>query len=523
MDVDTALSEVPVNMLPLLDDTTFKDIEAAVAYNAAGMALYWHFVTPAGAYTVTAVTPTTGGNYDWTDQGDAGIYTIEIPASGGASINNDTEGFGWFTGKATGVLPWRGPVIGFRRAALNDLMIEGGTASTNLEDFFDGTGYVGGTIKLATDATLNATQGSYAPAKAGDAMTLADDAITASKFDESTAFPLKSADASTTILARVGDKMDIVDAPSVTGTGVIVSAIWDKLLTGITTTGSVGKLIKDYLDAAISTRSSHSAADVWSSATRSLTEKTGFSLSQTFPTNFSSMVISALGKVTVGTNDDKTGYTASVSDKTGFSLSTAGILEIWHQLLTSIATAGSIGKLIKDNLDAKVSEAGGGSLTAADIADAVLDEAAAGHTGVIATNLDAAVSTRSTYAGGAVASVTAGVTVTTNNDKTGYSLSVTPPTASQIDTQLSGTHGAGAWGAGATGSSTYTDTITDGSNPLEDVQVELYSSSDYSGTPVAVEETDVNGVFTFSLNPGTYYVRCIKSGYTFTDFSKVVT
>jgi hypothetical protein len=38
-------------------------------------------------------------------------------------------------------------------------------------------------------------------------------------------------------------------------------------------------------------------------------------------------------------------------------------------------------------------------------------------------NLDAAISTRSTYAGGAVASVTAGVTVTTNNDKTGYGLS----------------------------------------------------------------------------------------------------
>lgn len=38
------------------------------------------------------------------------------------------------------------------------------------------------------------------------------------------------------------------------------------------------------------------------------------------------------------------------------------------------------------------------------------------------SRLDAAVSTRSTYAGGAVASVTAPVTVGTNNDKTGYSL-----------------------------------------------------------------------------------------------------
>ena len=126
-DVDTALAEVPVNIMPLIDNTDFKTIEDAVAYNAAGMALYWHFVTSAGAYTVTAVTPTTAGNYDWTDQGTAGIYTIEIPASGGASINNDTEGYGWFTGVATGVLPWRGPVCGFRAAAINDSLCDTNT------------------------------------------------------------------------------------------------------------------------------------------------------------------------------------------------------------------------------------------------------------------------------------------------------------------------------------------------------------------------------------------------------------
>lgn len=81
---------------------------------------------------------------------------------------------------------------------------------------------------------------------------------------------------------------------------------------------------------------------------------------------------------------------------------------------------------------------------------------------------------------------------------------------------------AGELSTESAGSSTYTDTITDDDgDPLEDVQVELYSDSDYT-TPVAAKETDVNGAFTFSLNPGTYYVRCIKSGYTFTDFSKVV-
>jgi hypothetical protein len=51
--------------------------------------------------------------------------------------------------------------------------------------------------------------------------------------------------------------------------------------------------------------------------------KTGYSLTQTFPTNFSDLAITVTtGEVTVGTNNDKTGYTAStVSDKTGYSIS----------------------------------------------------------------------------------------------------------------------------------------------------------------------------------------------------------
>lgn len=131
MDVDAALAEVPVNIAPLIDDTDFKTVEDAVAYNASGMDLRWNFVTTAGAFTSTAVTPTTAGTYDWAHQGD-GMYSIEIPATGGASINNDTEGFGWFTGKITGVLPFRGPIIGFRAAGLNNALIDGTTIDVNV-------------------------------------------------------------------------------------------------------------------------------------------------------------------------------------------------------------------------------------------------------------------------------------------------------------------------------------------------------------------------------------------------------
>lgn len=336
MDVDVALAEVPVNLLPLLDDTDFKAIEAAVAYNAAGLALFWHFVTPAGAYTVTAVTPTTGGDYDWTDQGDAGIYTIEIPASGGASINNDTEGFGWFTGKATGVLPWRGPVIGFRAAGLNNLLIENAFSTTRA---------------LAGTALPDAAADSAGGLPISDAGGLDLDtyikrleaAITAAilaRIDEniSAAKTLTAAYDAAKSAAPAGAKMDIVDAPNSTAVTAIQAGLAKP--SDIPSAGSVADAVLD----------------------EALGSHTGFltglltAAGYTAPPSAGDIANAVWGAVT-----------RSLTDKADFGLSTAGILAIWHQLLTSIATAGSIGKLIKDNLDAKVSEVGGGSLTAESI------------------------------------------------------------------------------------------------------------------------------------------------------------
>lgn len=106
---NTDLASVPVNAAPLVDDIDFKTREESVAYNASGMDLVWNFTTLAGVTTQTAVTPTSGGVHDWTHLGNA-VYTLEIPKSGG-TINNNTPGTGFFSGVATGVLPWRGPDI----------------------------------------------------------------------------------------------------------------------------------------------------------------------------------------------------------------------------------------------------------------------------------------------------------------------------------------------------------------------------------------------------------------------------
>jgi hypothetical protein len=67
------------------------------------------------------------------------------------------------------------------------------------------------TITGADGVTLATAQGNYAPSKAGDEMDLIDDAITSGKYDESTAFPVKSADTGATEIARTGADGDTLE------------------------------------------------------------------------------------------------------------------------------------------------------------------------------------------------------------------------------------------------------------------------------------------------------------------------
>ncbi|HUX15210.1 MAG TPA: hypothetical protein VMW52_01990 [Phycisphaerae bacterium] len=142
MLVDTAI-EVVVNVLPLTDDGDFKSIEEAIAYDESGMDLNWNFQQPDGTVSQTNVTPTSGGDYDWAHVGN-GMYKIEIPADSGASINNDTEGVGWFTGVCDGVLPWAGPRYLFAKANVINSLV---TGSDTLE--VDVTQLLGSAVQAA--------------------------------------------------------------------------------------------------------------------------------------------------------------------------------------------------------------------------------------------------------------------------------------------------------------------------------------------------------------------------------------
>src|SRR5262249_33450437 len=101
----------------------------------------------------------------------------------------------------------------------------------------------------------------------------------------------------------------------------------------------------------------------------------------------------------------------------------------WSVVLPGAYAVGTAGYLVGTNLDAKTSSRlATGAYTSppavSQIVAGVWDELKSNHNtaGTFGCFLDAAISTRSTFAGGAVASVTSPVTVAINNDKSGYTL-----------------------------------------------------------------------------------------------------
>lgn len=111
-------------------------------------------------------------------------------------------------------------------------------------------------------------------------------------------------------------------------------------------------------------------------------DKTGYALSQSFPTNFASLAITAAGKITVGTNDDKTGYSltqsfptnfasmaisgagavtaGTVSDKTGYALSSAQTFDLTGNISGSVGSVtGNVGGNVVGSVGSVAGNVGG--------------------------------------------------------------------------------------------------------------------------------------------------------------------
>lgn len=92
--------------------------------------------------------------------------------------------------------------------------VENTDIPVNVKAISDDTGAADNLETACDGGTYNVGGGSIVAASVTAGVTLANDAITSAKFDESTAFPLKSADTGSTAVARVGADSDTLETLS---------------------------------------------------------------------------------------------------------------------------------------------------------------------------------------------------------------------------------------------------------------------------------------------------------------------
>jgi hypothetical protein len=184
-------------------------------------------------------------------------------------------------------------------------------------------------------------------------------------------------------LAQPGDAMTLTGAAD----AAIATAVWSEALPGAFGAGEAGKLAGDSLDAAISSRATQ--ADILSDATP-------------FPGASIDAAISSRSSHSAG--DVDTTLSASHGAGSWQSASASAVATaVWSEALPGAFGAGEAGKLAGDSLDAAISS----RATQADI----LSDA----TPFPGASIDAAISSRSSHS------------------------------AADVDTTLSGSHGAGSW------------------------------------------------------------------------------
>jgi len=160
-------------------------------------------------------------------------------------------------------------------------------------------------------------------------------------------------------------------------------------------------------------------------------DKTGYSLTQAFPTNFSSMAITAGGAVTAGTVSDKTGYSLSTAPPTAAQIST----QVWSEALPGAFTSGQAGFKLDAGTATNVWAVGTRTLTAGTNIVLAKGTGITGFNDITSQSVWDVATTAVTAVGSMGVQLKTNVDVATSTRMATFTYT-TPPTAASIATQV---------------------------------------------------------------------------------------
>jgi hypothetical protein len=279
-------------------------------------------------------------------------------------------------------------------------------------------------------------------------------------------------------------------------------------------------------------------------------DKTGYALTQAFPSNFAALGITVGGAVTVGTNNDKTGYSLAVAPPTAGTIADA----VWDEAYNQHTTAGTFGKLMdllrKANtvIEGTVTSATSPTTTAF-TSDVNYPTGAFKHAVLLWTggalneqnspiltyaNTNGAITVEEAFTAApqvgdafiiiptthvhSVAAIAAGVAATevmTDLDTMIVNDGTANARFSTSALQNAPTGGGG--GGTGTGARTVVVTVTLSASPVEGASVRLTKAAE-----TYVGSTNASGQVTFNVDDGTWTVAITSPGATFAGASLVV-
>lgn len=323
------VANAPVNVAQLSGDSTAAD-NAEAFFDGTGYAGTGNVIPT--VTTLTGHTPQTGDNF------------ARLGAPAGASVSADIAAVKTDTGNLVTRIPaalfsgitslaqWLGLIAGKQTG--------NSTARTELR----ATGAGSGTFDETTDSTEAirdrgdsawSTAIGFSTHSAADVWAVATRTLTAFDSSFKTGYALSSAG---------------------------VQAIWDALTSALTTVGSIGKLLVDNVNATISSRSSHAAADVWAVGTRTLTAGTNIVLAKgtgvtgfndpTATENADALLARDLGSGTgAGTLNERTVRSALRFSRNKFTIA-GGVLTVYREDDTTVAFTATITQTAGDPVSA---------------------------------------------------------------------------------------------------------------------------------------------------------------------------